>query len=62
MPIPEYEEGKWEQPVVDNSDELVLDDKFDSDTVKYVAIGGVATILGAISVIAAKRLRDKGKE
>jgi len=40
----------------------VFDDDFDSQTLKYVAIGGVASILGAISVIAVKRLHDKRKE
>ena len=35
-----------------------LDDDFDSTTAKYVYAFGVSSILGAISVIAYKRLRE----
>lgn len=39
-----------------------LDDGFDSETLKYVAIGSAAAMLGTIGVLAAKRLHDKRKD
>lgn len=49
-------------PNEEGEEKSIYTDEFDSDTVKYVAIGGVATILGVIGVVAAKRLNDKRKD
>ena len=75
MAVPELEAHgrKHRSFEIDASDEALgiedtidvkpmFDDDFDSQTLKYVAIGGMASILGAISIIAVKRLRDKRKE
>jgi len=59
----EIDAGDGELSIEDTVDvRPVFDDDFDSQTLKYVAIGGVASILGAISVVAVKRLHDKRKE